>query len=261
MRNLRIIVWLPGVVIAGGCVFFAAQWRTAWVPETRSEIPLQPEFVSLTNLQNNVILPKSAAPMASLKATAAATPDTAELARLREKLAARKTELRAAFSAAAEISDPQARAEALTSLCSQWAEHDPRSALELALTHRLEQAPGAVIANLTQQWAVTDLAAAREWVDAQSPGDFRSELVARLGVVWARTDPQAAAQYVVSNTTAGPIQEEAAIAVLHQWAERDAGAAAEWVALFPEGALRNRAQRELEGVVWYRSVLRPANLN
>lgn len=169
--------------------------------------------------------------------------DPTELVRLKE-VEARQTELRAAMSAATQILDIQQRHEALASLCYQWAECDPRGALELALTYRLEEAPGAVIENLTQQWAAADLPAAREWIDAQPPSDFRSGLVARVGFLWARSNPEAAAQYVVSKTSPGPIQEEAAISVLHQWAQQDGTAALAWAQAFPPGALRDRALRE-----------------
>jgi hypothetical protein len=160
------------------------------------------------------------------------------------RIARRKTELRAAMDAAASLSDANLRTETLTRLCCQWAEFDPRGAIELAFDHHLDEAGGGVIENLAQQWAVVDLVAAREWVRSQPPGEARAELAARIGFVWSQSDPEAAADFVVANTSPGPVQTEAAISVLYEWARRDPQRALAWAREFPPGPLRDRAIKE-----------------
>ena len=159
-----------------------------------------------------------------------------------------EAELRDAFTAAAAISDPAQRTETLVRLCYQWAEIDPRAAVELAFEHGLEGAAGGVIGNLAQQWATVDMPAALAWVREQAPGEVRDDLTARIGYLWAESDPAAAAGFVIASTTPGPAQEEAAISVLHRWSRRDPAAARAWAECFPEGPLRDRALLEVGNV-------------
>lgn len=150
-----------------------------------------------------------------------------------------------AFATAAAISDSARREEALVRLCYERAGSDPRTALELAIGYRLEEAPGGVIGNLAQQWAAADLPAARAWVELQPPGETRDDLITRIGYLWSLDDPAAAAVFVTAETTPGDAQIEAAISVLHQWKDRDPAAARAWAECFPEGPERQRALQEL----------------
>ena len=150
-----------------------------------------------------------------------------------------------AFAAAAAISDPARRDEALVRLCYERAETNPRVALELALSHRLEEVPGGVIGNLAQQWATIDISAARAWVELQPPGEIREELVGRIGYLWSLSDPAAAAAFVTAETAPGEAQVEAALSVLHQWKDRDPAAARAWAECFPDGPERERALHEV----------------
>jgi hypothetical protein len=158
-----------------------------------------------------------------------------------------ETDWQAAFEAAAAIPEPARRDETLARLCYQRAESDPLAALELAISHGLEEIPGDVIGNLAQQWAAVDLPAARAWVESQPPGEVREGLVARIGYFWSLHDPEAAANFVTSETEPGPVQMEAAISVLHQWKERDPAAARAWAERFPDGPERERALQETGG--------------
>lgn len=150
-----------------------------------------------------------------------------------------------AFAAVAALSDPARRDEALVRLCYQRAESDPRAALEIAISHRLEEVPGGVIGNLAQQWAARDMPAALAWVELQEPGEVREELVGRIGYLLSLRDPAAAADFVTAKTAPGEAQVEAAISVLHQWKGRDPAAARAWAERFPEGPERERALQEV----------------
>ena len=159
----------------------------------------------------------------------------------------KKAELLAAREAALQIADPNERTAAMARVCYQWAEFDPRGAIEHALAWQLEEVPG-LFENLALQWASADLPAARAWTETQPPSEFRSELVMRIGFALAQKDPEAAAHYVLRETTPGPTQTEAAIAVLHQWFQKDPEAAAAWANGFPAGPLKERALQEVAGI-------------
>ena len=130
--------------------------------------------------------------------------------------------------------------------CLQLAEHDPRAAVNLAI-ETADTHPG-LLENLTAQWATHDLQASHEWVQQQQPGEFREGLLARVAFIGSQSDPVAAARIVTDEMTPGQRQTEAAISVLHQWALRDLEGAAAWALAFPEGALRQRAMGEIEGI-------------
>ena len=121
--------------------------------------------------------------------------------------------------------------------------------MEIAQRHGLEAASGGVVENLVQQWAGQDFVAA--WINEQPAGEQRDQMVARLAYVQSQTEPAAAADLVAGQIPTGPIQNEATISVLHQWATRDMASATVWVNRFPPGALRDRAEAELQGVAAY----------
>lgn len=163
----------------------------------------------------------------------------------------KRAEMMAAFEEASEIEDPYAQNAALTRICYHWAGFDPRGAVETAIAWELDEIPG-LFENLALQWASADLPSAREWVGMQPPGDFRSELVMRIGYAMAQDNPASAAGYVIRETRPGSVQAEAALAVLHQWALKDPAAARAWATGMPEGDLRERLLREIEGLATYR---------
>jgi hypothetical protein len=72
----------------------------------------------------------------------------------------------------------------------------------------------------------------------------------------SESSPTDAASFVVGEMQAGPAQDEAAMAVLHQWALRDFTGASAWVNEFPEGNMRERAIRELKGLASYNQSLK-----
>lgn len=127
------------------------------------------------------------------------------------------------------------------------AEEDPRAALLAA--EKLPPAPNSVHLRgvLLQRWAARDFAAALAHADALPVGDAREEMFARLAFVLAGSLPAEAAAIVARDMSPGPARTEAAISVLHRWSRSDPAAAARWAALFPDGALRERAARELAG--------------
>jgi hypothetical protein len=141
----------------------------------------------------------------------------------------------------------QDRNEAREFFCHRVAEDDPKLALDLARQVGADTAT-SLVQDLAQQWAGSDAAAARDWALALPADADRDPILARVCQVLAQSDPLTAGAIVSGEIAAGSVQDEAAMSVLHQWAIRDPVAASEWVARFPEGPLRIRAEEELAGI-------------
>lgn len=114
---------------------------------------------------------------------------------------------------------------------------------------QLEEMDGPMRENVATQWAEKDFPAALAWASGQPAGEARDRIIARLAWVQSRTAPVTAAQLVANQIPAGARQTEAAISVLHQWANQDLPSALAWADQFPAGSLRERAFTELEGVI------------
>ncbi|HZF00548.1 MAG TPA: hypothetical protein VE344_01495 [Methylomirabilota bacterium] len=148
---------------------------------------------------------------------------------------------------ASNLNDPGERENTLTLVCSGVAQTDPLAAMEDAQRTGLDQNTGA-IESLVQVWASHDLEGAVAWTKQLPASDTRDQMIARLAFDEVQTDPARAANLVAEQIPAGSIQDESAISVLHQWALRDAEAAAIWLQQFPPGTLRDRGERELAGI-------------
>ncbi|BCU79452.1 hypothetical protein [Luteolibacter sp. LG18] len=151
------------------------------------------------------------------------------------------------------LPDEAARRSARSTIAITLAETDPCGALDLAIRHGAANETGGLLENLAMQWADRESAPALEWVKTQPPGEWHDRLMARVAFILSKSDPRAAACQVAEAIAPGPLQDEAVISVLHQWALTDAVAAARWAESITAGALRERALGELAG-------LRPAPL-
>ena len=154
----------------------------------------------------------------------------------------------AALDWVATLEDPAARRSARATVCLALAESDPRRSVVLALAHGAdEDDQGGLLECLAMQWCGRESAAVVEWVQAQPPGEWRERLLGRVSYVLSKSDPAAAAA-LVSGLEPGSAQDEAVIAVLHQWSLKDSDAALRWAGEFPEGALRERALAEISNL-------------
>jgi hypothetical protein len=149
---------------------------------------------------------------------------------------------------AAQLPNESERISALSDICLQTAETDPRSALEIAGHNDLKEMSAALTAGIVQKWAKQDFSDASNWVKDRPPGEGRDQMLQRLALVESETDPAAAASLVAEQISPGPVQNEAVISIVHQWAMQDMNGASEWVALFPHSAIRDRAEEELTGI-------------
>lgn len=154
---------------------------------------------------------------------------------------------------AEQLSDVRERNSALTDVCFQIALTDPQQATQMADQNGLGSLPGATLENLVQQWAAKDLTTAEAWINERPDGEEKDKLLSRVAMVLAESSPAKAAQMVVDQIPAGDTQNEAVISVLYQWAKSDLAGARNWVQLFPEGPLRERALNELKGAETYQN--------
>jgi hypothetical protein len=148
---------------------------------------------------------------------------------------------------AARLQDPGEREFALAEGYLEVGRHDPRKALEML--ERDDPSGGSATAGgLIRIWAASDLCSAREWLEAHPSAEPETdERWAAFAEVLVSRSPSEAAT-AVAGIFPGAVQDEAVVAVLHQWALRDPAGAAGWIDLFPPGALRTRAENELAGV-------------
>lgn len=148
----------------------------------------------------------------------------------------------------AALEDPAARRSARSIVCFALAEKDPRQAVTLALAHGADgDDDRGLLECLTMQWCEKETGDVIDWAGLQPPGEWRERLLSRASFVLSKSDPAAAAQ-IVSDLEPGTVQDEAAMAVLHQWALRDSSAALRWADAFPEGNLRERALVEISNL-------------
>ena len=132
-------------------------------------------------------------------------------------------------------------------VCAQVAETDPAQAV--ALAERYSGGCSNLLENLVHQWAERDHGAAYAYAVRLAPIEERDRLLGRVAFIRSKESPAEAAELVVREIAPGAIQDEAAISVLHQWALREPNQAFAWAQLFPEGALRDRALKEIENLV------------
>ena len=147
------------------------------------------------------------------------------------------------------LQDPAERERALTHDCFEVAPQDPREAIRIAQGHKLHP---ATLDALTGIWASADFAAASSWADTLPPGEPRDRLLMRLVQSRASTSPAEAAALLSESPLTGTMQDEAAMAVLHQWLLKDPEAARQWVELFPHGPLKERATIEVKSMTAHR---------
>jgi hypothetical protein len=161
----------------------------------------------------------------------------------------------AALAAAMKLPEGNERNQALSAVCFGLAETDPANAVKLAQTLNLSKQPGAVMENLVQQWANTDLSSALDWANSQPASEQRDGFTIRIAYTMSQSNPTDAANLVINQISPGPMQDEAVMTVLNQWAHQNLAAATTWVKEFPTGSLQARAVNELQGIADHQQAL------
>jgi hypothetical protein len=155
----------------------------------------------------------------------------------------------AAHRWASALEDPAERERALTHLCLEVTSQDPREAIRIARSHRLHP---ATVDSILTRWARTDFPAASSWLRDLPEGETRDRLLIPLVQSRASDSPAEAAALLSTSPLFDQAQEEAAMTIVHQWILKDPEAARQWVDLFPEGPLKERAAAAVQGMTAYR---------
>lgn len=151
----------------------------------------------------------------------------------------------AAAGWACQLPDPAERQAVFSHVCIAIANADPLQALELAGDERPLQG------QLLQLLAAKDPEAALRWAGKQTDAATRQTAFARIALGHAEASPEEAARLVAEQLPPGPLQDETALAVLHQWILRDPAGARAWVGIFPDGSLLKIAESELAAAAAY----------
>lgn len=162
----------------------------------------------------------------------------------------------AALALALRQSSLEEREGALREVCVEVSRWDPEGALLTAWHWQLGQsgdgaAENAALENLAGKWAAVDFISAFAWASGQpsNENDSRRDRVMKgFALSLSKTSPADAAWIVAEQIPPGPVQIEAALAVLGQWAARDPEGAKAWASRFPEGGLRDSAFENLARV-------------
>jgi|GEM_PF-5581389 len=158
-----------------------------------------------------------------------------------------RQDAKAALTWANKLSDSAKKQEAISAICLTIAQSDPRKAIDSALDCHADDANDGLIESIAMQWAAKEPQAARQWAEAQDPGAWRDGLMGRIAFVLSAKDPAGAAQIISNEMQPGQAQAEAAISVVHQWAQVDQASATAWAEGFP-AELRKRALTEIANV-------------
>jgi len=132
-------------------------------------------------------------------------------------------------------------------VCLQMAETNAVAAI--AVADRYAAGCTNLLDNLLAQWANQDLQGAYQWAAGKPPGAQRDSFLGRIAFVESKTDPEYAGRLVAEQIPPGQIQDEAAISVLYQWAQKNPNAAMTWAQSFPAGTLHDRAVTEVQNVI------------
>jgi hypothetical protein len=240
----------PMLAAVGLCV--AAVLALVWaegLPERDSEKEGALPGAGLTSTERSDHHARTANPARALAQALALEVGSDRQSHVRDLLstwAARDAE--AALKWVSSLKDASGRRSSRATVCLAVAEEDPRRAVMLALAHGAdEEDDGGLLKSLTMQWCEKETENVLEGAQSQPPGEWRDRLLARASFVLSKTDPSRAAQ-VVAGLEGGTLQDEAAMAVLHQWALKDPSAALQWSETFSEPMLRERALAEVSNL-------------
>lgn len=190
-------------------------------------------------------------------------------------------DLRSATDWVEGLSDGQVRQEALNSLAIEWADQNPSEAADWArrlsgereqfasltaianeftrseplnsLRISVELSPSPqrddLIRHAAMEWATRDAVGAAAWARQIGDDALRQQVLASVAMAWTDRDPISAATLAATHLPTGRLQDDAVMGIVERWVQIEPNAAANWVAQFPDGILRQNAV-EVLGQLW-----------
>ncbi len=166
-----------------------------------------------------------------------------------------KQNCEAALAWATQLKSREEKLTALSDIVIQVNSSNPSAALALCEKYNFIADHPSTLHSTVQALAKQDTKAAIAWVRQQRDVNFRNEAYSQIAMATAAQDPSAAAHLVTSEIAPGSTQEEAAMSILHQWILKDPKGAKAWVAVFPNGDFRQRAENEIANAESYQMPL------
>ena len=148
-----------------------------------------------------------------------------------------------------QLSTAGERRGALSGIAAEVVDDHPAEVLALASEIPLLPEQHDLIARAASGWASREPESVVHWSAQIGDATLREEVLAAVAVTWADQDPNAAAQLVINSLSPGPRQENAVVGIMQRLALQDLDGARRWIAQFPAGPLRERAELELNRIV------------
>ncbi|MCW1924327.1 hypothetical protein OKA05_17305 [Luteolibacter arcticus] len=144
----------------------------------------------------------------------------------------------AALVWARQLPEDVRRKEALYLVVAEVGRKNLEAGLALVSEYDLGRPGYRLAGDLVAQWAERDAAAAWDWASKHANETGRADLLGRIAIVVAQSDPEAAAMLIAEGQFPDlEVRNQAAIAVIHKWTQRDPDDTAKWVRELPPGAL------------------------
>ena len=131
--------------------------------------------------------------------------------------------------------------EVLRQVAYEAARAEPLVAIGIASELPTSPDTSALIQHAVLQWASISPTEAALWANEIADEALRERLLSHVATVWSERDPLAAASWALADIAPGRAQDDAVIGIVQRWVQIDPTAATDWVATFPEGALRETA--------------------
>ena len=139
----------------------------------------------------------------------------------------------------------EGRNSILVELGFEAARMDPTKAVRLAAQMPESTSRDELLVHAVRQWASVDASAAGKWAAALPESQLRQEILSAVAVSISSEDGRYAAGLVADAMVAGKAQVDASILVARKWGSQYPEEAAEWIARFPDAAVRQQALRGL----------------
>ncbi|WP_265593975.1 hypothetical protein [Haloferula sp. BvORR071] len=149
------------------------------------------------------------------------------------------------------------RQAALIGTGNHLASDNPKQAIELAQEAGASPAAEELLGQATGIWAAKDPQAALSWASGMKDPSLKDKLITAAAMSLSDQDPTAAAGLVIDAVNSDSLTENAVVGIVQRLAFKDMAQAHEWVAEFPEGRMRERAEMELARITERTGAKRP----
>lgn len=152
----------------------------------------------------------------------------------------------AAWNWALSLEPASTRDATMMALAYELTRQDP--ALAFARLQSISEAAARIplVEHIVANWALQDPETALTEVRTLTNDDLRHAALGSLAVSWAESNPTAAATLAVESLPQGAHQERTIAAIVQRWAQQDPEGVKQWVATFPDGAIKENALEHIE---------------